>query len=1678
MHIRTLGFVALGILLCRETAQAQAYGLTTRPTVAPYFDGVMPAQPPVIGTNWTTVPAFPDLILLNPMGVLPMPGTTKLVVWEREGRIYHFENHPSTSAKTLIVDFSSVCQGWDDSGLMGIAFHPQFNLTGGTGTNRFLYVWYNHTRPGVAVVGSPSARPDAGLDTINRLSRITLDANGVAVPGSELVIIEQYDSSVWHNGGGMFFHPVNGFLYITNGDDADGGNTQRVDQSLFSGVLRIDVDKRTDVSHAPPKRAANEFSPNWPQYFIPNDNPFVGVPNALEEFFAIGLRSPHRMTIDPPTGRIFIGDVGGGSREEITAIEPTDAPGLNLQWGRIEGYNGDLTAPYIGVNKRPIIDYGRGDGNAVIGGYVYRGTEFPELVGKYIFADNGSNQIWYLDESTQTATTPATKVLLATMTRGPGPNSGSDYNGISSFGLDATNELYICQLGSDPNPGNNIPEGGRIYKLQRGGPPPGSPLPPTLSATGLFGTGNLTTFTPSAKLIPYALNHPFWSDGAIKSRWAVVPDSANIGFTATGEWTWPEGSVLVKHFELAVDDNNPATRRRLETRLLVKNATGVYGATYKWLPDNSDAVLLDGAVTENISIAMAPVGTLTSTDIGAPAAGSTTRTGDVVTMTAGGADIWGTSDQFRFAYQQRTGDFDFAVRVESLTQADLYTKAGIMARESVAPGNDPPVTGSRHVMALVFPSNAARNNNTGGYEWQSRATTGGTSTAIYPALPQPQVNFPNTWLRLQRTGNTFIGSSSTDGVWWTEFARQTLALSPTLYLGLAVTSHNPAALTTAKFHLQTSRLQPWYYPSRTDCMTCHNSASGGVLGPKTRQLNGNLLYTNNPSTPADDVLDNQLRAWAHIGLFNNPPAENTLPTLDALAAPGDTSATPEKRARSYLDANCASCHRPGSGGQALWDARYDTPLAQQGLIYGRLSNHLGDPASCVIVPQDLSRSVLYQRASSLGAIQMPPLAKNMIDTAGIAILAEWIASLPANTAPVATLTSPPSGAVFNQSDTLTISASASDADGIQRVEFYDGDFKIGEDTTSPYSLVWTGAGFGAHSIYALAVDGVGNTGASAISNIVVQSTPIVGWAHDDIGVVGLPGDATYTAATGIYTLSGSGDDIWNNADGFHYLYRQISGDGTLTARVVSLENTDGWAKAGVMLRESLAPGSKFSLSLVSAGNGLHHQFRNTTDGGAGGDYGPGFAAPYWVRLVRAGNNFSAYHSADGTAWTLLSTQTIAMNATVYAGLAVTSHNNGTLNDAVFDNVTLVTQSPTVQLTAPLANSTFYNPASLTLTASATQGVSAIARVEFYANGTLLGQDTTGPYSFAWNTPPYGTHEVSARAIDTAGRIGYSAPVPVTLNIANAAGFRGEYYDNADFSNLVSVRADPGINFNWGNGSPMAQMGVDGYSVRWSGSIRPRHTQTYTLTSETDDGVRVWLNGQLIINQWVDQGPTRHSATTALVADQPYDIVLEFYENGGGAMARLFWSSASQAEEIIPASRVTVPPPVNALPSVWLSAPLIGHAYLNGDTIAFSANASDSDGTIARVEFWADGVKLGESTAAPYLWSWNGPRATGPHIISASAFDNAGASASTAPLTVPSMPLLLQPTSVVPTTNPPGATATLRTTLPSGRTYIIEWSADLLTWQTLQSGTSDGTQIEVIDTTVGVTKRFYRTRVTN
>ena len=145
--------------------------------------------------------------------------------------------------------------------------------------------------------------------------------------------------------------------------------------------------------------------------------------------------------------------------------------------------------------------------------------------------------------------------------------------------------------------------------------------------------------------------------------------------------------------------------------------------------------------------------------------------------------------------------------------------------------------------------------------------------------------------------------------------------------------------------------------------------------------------------------------------------------------------------------------------------------------------------------------------------------------------------------------------------------------------------------------------------------------------------------------------------------------------------------------------------------------------------------------------------------------------------------------------------------------------------------------------------------------------------------------------------------PWWTGIGTGKGLIGNYYDNTDFTNPKVSRLDPTVNFDWGNGSPDPLIGVDTFSVRWAGQIQPLYSETYTFYTTTDDGVRLWVNNQLLIDKWIDQGPTEWSGTIALTAEVKYDTKMEYYENGGGAVAQLSWSSPTQPKEIIPQSQL-------------------------------------------------------------------------------------------------------------------------------------------------------------------------------
>lgn len=190
------------------------------------------------------------------------------------------------------------------------------------------------------------------------------------------------------------------------------------------------------------------------------------------------------------------------------------------------------------------------------------------------------------------------------------------------------------------------------------------------------------------------------------------------------------------------------------------------------------------------------------------------------------------------------------------------------------------------------------------------------------------------------------------------------------------------------------------------------------------------------------------------------------------------------------------------------------------------------------------------------------------------------------------------------------------------------------------------------------------------------------WLHGDIGAVGVVGNATYSS--GVFSVQGSGADIWGTSDRFHYAYQSLTGDGTITARVSGIGATDAWAKAGVMIRDGLGANARHVAMYLTAGNGLAFQRRLTTGGTSAHTDGGAGNAPVWVRLTRSGSTFTGYRSADGTTWTAVGSVTIAMGSTVNFGLAVTSHNNTVLNSSSFDNVIIAAGPPAANNTAPVA----------------------------------------------------------------------------------------------------------------------------------------------------------------------------------------------------------------------------------------------------------------------------------------------------------------------------------------------------------------------------------------------------------
>jgi hypothetical protein len=325
----------------------------------------------------------------------------------------------------------------------------------------------------------------------------------------------------------------------------------------------------------------------------------------------------------------------------------------------------------------------------------------------------------------------------------------------------------------------------------------------------------------------------------------------------------------------------------------------------------------------------------------------------------------------------------------------------------------------------------------------------------------------------------------------------------------------------------------------------------------------------------------------------------------------------------------------------------------------------------------------------------------------------------------------------------------------------------------------------------------------------------------------VPGSATYQQ--GKYRISAAGSDIWSAADQFHFVYQPVTGDVDIVARVVSITNTDAWAKGGVMIRESLTAESRHAFMLGSMAKGYAFQRRVEPGGLSSSTPGGTGALPGWVRLVRRGDVFEAYRSTNGSRWTKVASDTIAMAEAVYVGLAVTSHNPKTATTAEVDGLKITSASPTakpvVSITSPATGTRVRVGATVEVTALAADPENQLVSVEFYAGSALLTRDSAAPHQTRWTPAASGTYVLTAVAHTADGRSGMSGPVNVTVESANrpptvtvSAG-AGPFVAPATVT-LTALAADPEgqlARVEFFSGS--TRLGSDTtapYSLSWSG----------------------------------------------------------------------------------------------------------------------------------------------------------------------------------------------------------------------------------------------------------------------
>jgi uncharacterized repeat protein (TIGR03806 family) len=439
------------------------------------------------------------------------------------------------AAGTTVADATKVLVTPNGGTAYDIAFHPKF------AENGYVFIGWN-------------GRANDQKKKHSKITRYTMKTAPPydLDPKSEAVVIEW--ESDGHNGAAVCFGN-DGMMYVTSGDgtaDSDANLTGQRTDLLLAKVLRIDVD------HPAPGK----------MYSVPKDNPFVGDARFAPETWAYGFRNPWRITSDPKTGHIWVGQNGQDLWEQAYFVRK----GENYGWSVMEGSHPFYPTRKAGPTPitKPTVEHHHSEARSLTGGIVYYGEKLPGLKGAYLYGDYSTGRIWAVKHDGDRVLWHK-EVAITSMK-------------ITGFSTDTKGELLICD---HAGPGQ-----GGFYTLELN-PAPKEPstFPKKLTASGLF--ESVKEHRMKAGVIPYSVNASFWSDGMYKERFIALPAGETIGFTHTRGWNFPDKTVIVKSFAAEAIEGDPASRKWIETRFLTKQEGEWFGYSYIWNVAGTDATLVE-----------------------------------------------------------------------------------------------------------------------------------------------------------------------------------------------------------------------------------------------------------------------------------------------------------------------------------------------------------------------------------------------------------------------------------------------------------------------------------------------------------------------------------------------------------------------------------------------------------------------------------------------------------------------------------------------------------------------------------------------------------------------------------------------------------------------------------------------------------------------------------------------------------------------------------------------------------------------------------------------------------------------------------------------------------------------------------------------------------------------------